>query len=129
MVDTSHGLISPAARFAVTEKANISNELGTFVGGEGTMDQYYHYHHHHHHQEQQHHNQGFERPSFHHAGILSPGPNSLPSVSPDFFSTIGPTDPQGFSSFFNDFNSILQSSPSKIQSPSSMDLFNNFFDS
>ncbi|VYS46773.1 unnamed protein product [Arabidopsis thaliana] len=90
MVDTSHGLISPAARFAVTEKANTSNELGTFVGGEGTMDQYYH----HHHQEQPHQNRGFERPSFHHAGILSPGPYSLPAVSPDFFSTIGPTDPQ-----------------------------------
>ncbi|KAG7597809.1 VQ motif [Arabidopsis suecica] len=126
-IDTSHGLISPAARFAVTENANTSNELGTFVGGVGAMDQYYY--HHHQQQQQQHQNRGFERPSFHHAGILSPGPASLPSISPDFFSTVGPTDPQGFSSFFNDFNSILQSSPSKIQSPSSMDLFNNFFDS
>lgn len=125
-IDTSHGLISPAARFAVTENANTSNELGTFVGGVGAMDQYYY---HHHQQQQQHQNRGFERPSFHHAGILSPGPTSLPSISPDFFSTVGPTDPQGFSSFFNDFNSILQSSPSKIQSPSSMELFNNFFDS
>ncbi|KAL1193043.1 Nuclear speckle RNA-binding protein B [Cardamine amara subsp. amara] len=125
--DASRGLISPAARFAATEKANTSNGQG-FVGGVETMDQYYHHHHHHHHNHHQ--NRVMERPSFCHAGILSPGPTSLPSISPDFFSTVGPTtDPQGFSSFFNDFNSILQTSPSMVPSPSSMDLFNNFFDS
>ncbi|XP_010498583.1 PREDICTED: nuclear speckle RNA-binding protein B-like [Camelina sativa] len=125
--DASHGLISPAARFASTERANTSNELGKFVGGVGTMDQYYN--HLHHNLQQQHQHHPIERPSFHHAGILSPGPTSLPLISPDFFSTVGPTDPQGYSSFFNDFNSIIQSSPSRIQSPSSMDVFNNFFDS
>ncbi|EOA36400.1 hypothetical protein CARUB_v10010842mg [Capsella rubella] len=124
--DASRGSISPAARFASTERANTSNELGKFAGGVGTtMDQYYT----HHHQQQQHqHHHQIERPSFHHAGILSPGPTSLPLISPDFFSTVAPTEPQGFSSFFNDFNSILQASPSTIQSPS-MDVFNNFFDS
>lgn len=113
------GSISPAARYAAMERANTSNEIG-FVGGVETMDQYYHHHHQ---------NGAIERPSFYHGGILSPGPTSLPSISPDFFSTVGPTEPQGLSSFFNDFNSILQTSPSTTQSPSSMDLFNNFFDS
>lgn len=111
------GSISPAARYAAMEKANNSNELG-FMGGD-----HHNHHHHHHHQ-----NGVIERPSFYHGGILSPGPTSLPSISPGFFSSVGPTDPQGLSSFFNDFNSILQASPT-IQSPSSMDLFNNFFDS
>uniref|UniRef100_A0A1J3CY46 Protein MKS1 n=2 Tax=Noccaea caerulescens TaxID=107243 RepID=A0A1J3CY46_NOCCA len=119
-MDTSRGSISPAARYAAMEKANASNELLGFVGGVETTNQYYHHHQ----------NRATQGPNFYPAGILSPGPTSLPSISPDFFSPVGQTtDPQGLSSFFNDFNSILQTSPSKIPSPSSMDLFNNFFDS
>lgn len=111
--DASRGSISPAARYAAMEKANFSNELG-FVGGIESTNQYYQHDHHQ--------NRATER-----AGILSPGPASLPQISPDFFSTVGGSDPQGFSSFFNDFSSILQATPT-IPSPSSMDLFTNFFD-
>ncbi|ESQ34669.1 hypothetical protein EUTSA_v10008673mg [Eutrema salsugineum] len=120
-MDASRGSISPAARYASTEKANASNyELG-FAGDVASTDQFYHHHHQ---------TRAIERPSFHQAGILSPGPTSLPPISPGFFSTVvGPSDPQGSSSFFNDLNSILQTSPSTMPSPSSMDLFNNFFDS
>lgn len=110
--DASRGSISPAARYAAMEKANTSNELG-FVGGVETTNQYYQEHHHQ--------NRTIER-----AGILSPGPASLQPISPDFFSTVGASDPQGLSSFFNEFSSILQATPT---STSSMDLFNNFFDS
>ncbi|CAH8389967.1 unnamed protein product [Eruca vesicaria subsp. sativa] len=80
--DASCGSISPAARYAAMEKANASSELG-FVGGVETTDQYYQQHHHHQ-------NRAIER-----AGILSPGPASLPPISPDFFSTVGASDPQG----------------------------------
>ncbi|KAF8050846.1 hypothetical protein N665_1287s0017 [Sinapis alba] len=112
--DASRGSISPAARYAAMERANVSNELG-FVGGVESTNQYYQHDHHQ--------NRANER-----AGILSPGPASLQPISPDFFSTVGASDPQGLlSSFFNEFSSILQATPST--STSSMDLFTNFFDS
>ncbi|CAH8351737.1 unnamed protein product [Eruca vesicaria subsp. sativa] len=119
-LDTSHGSLSPAARYAVMEKANASNEVG-FVADVETTDQYYQHHHHQ--------NRAMGMPSFYNAGILSPGPTSLPLISQESFSTVAPpNDPQGLSALFNDFNSILQTSPPKIPSPS-MDHFNNFFDS
>lgn len=115
-LDTSCSWLSPAARYAVMEKANASNEVG-FLGGVETTDQY-----HHHHQ-----NQAFERPNFYNAGSLSPEPTSLPLISQEFVSTVAPpNDPQGLSALFNDFNSILQTIPPKLPSPST-DLFNNFF--
>ncbi|KAG2303467.1 hypothetical protein Bca52824_032118 [Brassica carinata] len=107
--DASRGSISPAARYAAMEKANVSSELG-FVGFPRNNQE-------HHHQ-----NRTIER-----AGILSPGPASLQPISPDFFSTVGASDPQGLSSFFNEFSSILQATPSTSTSP--MELFTNFFDS
>ncbi|KAG2321059.1 hypothetical protein Bca4012_055927 [Brassica carinata] len=117
-LDTSCSSLSPAAPYAVMEKANVSNEVG-FLGGGETTDHYYHHHHQ---------NRAIEMPNSYNAGILSPDPTSLPLISQEFFSTVGPSDPRGLSSLFNDFNSILQTSPPKIPSPS-MDPFNNFFDS
>lgn len=72
-------------------------------------------------------------------GILSPGPTSLPPIPPSFFSPA--SDPNSFS-FFHDLspalhgnknfmeNSNFMPSPSSTNffSPSSIDLFNNFFD-
>ncbi|KAF8113659.1 hypothetical protein N665_0046s0010 [Sinapis alba] len=43
-LDTSCSSLSPAARYAVMEKANASNEVG-FLGGVETTDQYHHHHH------------------------------------------------------------------------------------
>ncbi|KAJ0086641.1 hypothetical protein Patl1_08112 [Pistacia atlantica] len=83
-----------------------------------------------------------ERSSFF-PGILSPGPTSLPMISPSFFSP--PSDPNSFSNFFHDLSPVLHGnknfmegsfmpSPSSFLSPHitsptpSIDLFNNFFD-
>ncbi|CAN8312787.1 unnamed protein product [Cochlearia groenlandica] len=109
------GSVSPAARYAATERANELGFVGDLYATEHNYNQ----------------NRGAiieVRPGFCPNGILSPGPTSLPSISPNFFSPVT-TDPQGLSSFYNDFNSILQTSSSTIPSPSSMDIFNNFFDS
>ncbi|OMO55361.1 VQ motif-containing protein [Corchorus olitorius] len=130
----SSGAISPAARFATIEKTRSpegknqqiviseeENNLGFVQGIEM--------------------NHGVERTSFL-PGILSPGPTSLPPISPNFFSP--PSDPN-LISFFHDLSPVLHGnknfiegsfmpSPSGfnfspyIPSPSSMDLFNNFFD-
>ncbi|KAK6257686.1 hypothetical protein QUC31_001145 [Theobroma cacao] len=124
--------ISPAARFATIEKTKspegkkqqISEENFGFVQGVEM-------------------NHGVERTSFF-PGILSPGPTSLPPISPNFFSP--PFDPNS-SNFFQDLSPVLHGnknfiegsfmpSPSSfnilpyITSPStpSIDLFNNFFD-
>ncbi|XP_022753666.1 nuclear speckle RNA-binding protein B-like [Durio zibethinus] len=130
--DTS-GAISPAARFATIEKTKspewkkqqISEENFGLVQGIEM-------------------NPGVERTSFF-PGILSPGPTSLPPISPNFFSP--PSDPNLFS-FFRDLSPVLHGnrnfiegsfmpspssfniSPFLIQSPTtpSIDLFNNFFD-
>ncbi|KAF3594033.1 hypothetical protein DY000_02023760 [Brassica cretica] len=119
-VDTSCSSLSPAARYVVMEKDNASNEVG-FVGGVETTDQSYYYHHHQ--------NRVMDIPNSYNGGILPPDPTSLPLTSQEFLSTVAPpNDPQGLSALFSDFNSILQTSPPKIPSPS-MDLFNNFFDS
>ncbi|GAV77644.1 VQ domain-containing protein [Cephalotus follicularis] len=75
-------------------------------------------------------------------GILSPGPSSLPTISPNFFS---PAYDPNLVSFFHDLSPVLHGnrnfmegsfmpSPSSIVSPlissptPAMDLFNNFFD-
>ncbi|XVF64380.1 hypothetical protein PTKIN_Ptkin09bG0164800 [Pterospermum kingtungense] len=132
--DTS-GAISPAARFATIEKTKspegrkqqqISEENFGFVEGIEM-------------------NPGVERTSFI-PGILSPGPTSLPPISPSFFS---PTSDPNSISFFHDLMSpVLQGNKNFIEgsfmpSPSSfnispylltspitpsIDLFNNFFD-
>ncbi|KAL8134420.1 protein MKS1-like [Apium graveolens] len=85
-------------------------------------------------------------------GILSPGPSSLPPIPPNFFSPLMSSDPNPLS-FFHDLSPVLQTSrnfnidgsfmPSNfIPSPSnnlfspninyspspSVDFFNNFFD-
>ena len=130
--DTS-GPISPAARFATIEKTKspegkrqqINEENFGFVEGIEM-------------------NPGVERTSFF-PGILSPGPTSLPPISPNFFSP--PSDPNSIS-FFHDLSPVLHGnknfiegsfmpspssfnfSPYLITSPitPSIDLFNNFFD-
>ncbi|XVE55191.1 hypothetical protein DITRI_Ditri03aG0139700 [Diplodiscus trichospermus] len=130
--DTS-GAISPAARFATIEKTKSpegkrqqsSEENFGFVQGIEM-------------------NPGVERTSFI-PGILSPGPTSLPPISPNFFSP--PFDPNSVS-FFHDLSPVLHVnrnfiegsfmpspssfniSPYLIPSPitPSIDLFNNFFD-
>ncbi|KAE8701642.1 PHD finger family protein [Hibiscus syriacus] len=132
--DTSSGAISPAARFATIEK--------TKPPAEGKKQQIYEE------------NYGFvegiemnravERTSFL-PGILSPGPTSLPRISPNFFSP--PSDPNSIG-FFHDLSPVLHGnrnfiegsfmpspssynmSPYFIPSPftPSIDLFNNFFD-
>ncbi|XP_022772355.1 nuclear speckle RNA-binding protein B-like [Durio zibethinus] len=131
--DTSDA-ISPAARFATIEKTKspegkkqpiFSEENFGFVEGIEM-------------------NPGVERTSFF-PGILSPGPTSLPPISPNFFSP--PSDPNSIS-FFHDLSPVLHGnknflegsfmpspssfniSPYLITSPitPSIDLFNNFFD-
>ncbi|KAJ4700920.1 VQ motif-containing protein [Melia azedarach] len=131
-LNDSSGAISPAARYASIEKTKTSPEKNKklnyteeqnmgFMGGI-EMD----------------HN--IERSSFF-PGILSPGPTSLPMISPSFFSP--PSDPNSVS-FFHDLSPVLHGnknfmegsfmpSPSFISpyitSPTpSIDLFNNFFD-
>ncbi|KAK8538830.1 hypothetical protein V6N13_009192 [Hibiscus sabdariffa] len=132
--DTSSGGISPAARFATIEKTKppaegkkqqVCEESYGFMEGMG-MDP------------------GVERSSFL-PGILSPGPTSLPRISPSFFSP--PSDPNSIG-FFHDLSPVLHGnrnfiegsfmpspssfniSPYFIPSPTnpSIDLFNNFFD-
>ncbi|GMI77089.1 hypothetical protein like AT1G21326 [Hibiscus trionum] len=132
--DTSSGAISPAARFAAIEKTKppaegkkqqIYEENYGFVEGM-EMDS------------------GVERASFL-PGILSPGPTSLPRISPSFFS---PTSDPNSIGFFHDLSPVLHGnrnfiegsfmpspssfniSPYFLPSPStpSIDLFNNFFD-
>ncbi|XVF37128.1 hypothetical protein REPUB_Repub19eG0119000 [Reevesia pubescens] len=130
--DTS-GAISPAARFATIEKTKTPEGKkqqigeGNFGFVEGIEM-----------------NPGIERTSLF-PGILSPGPTSLPPISPNFFSP--PSDPNSIS-FFHDLSPVLHGnrnfiegsfmpspssfniSPYFIPSPSisSIDLFNNFFD-
>ncbi|XP_039065541.1 nuclear speckle RNA-binding protein B-like isoform X2 [Hibiscus syriacus] len=132
--DTNSGVISPAARFATIEKTKppaegkkqqIHEENYGFVEGIEM-------------------NPGVERTSFL-PGILSPGPTSLPRISPSFFSP--PSDPYSIG-FFHDLSPALHGnrnfiegsfmpspssfniSPYFIPSPTtpSIDLFNNFFD-
>ncbi|KAH7568029.1 hypothetical protein ACOSP7_009621 [Xanthoceras sorbifolium] len=125
------GAISPAARYASIEKTKSSSPEKNK-------------------QQSQDHNMGFlegidmdhniERSSFF-PGILSPGPTSLPIISPSFFSP--PSDPNMIS-FFHDLSPVMHGnknfiegsfmpSPSSFISPritsptSSVDLFNNFF--
>ncbi|XWS21757.1 hypothetical protein CRYUN_Cryun30bG0081500 [Craigia yunnanensis] len=133
IVNDTSGSISPAARFATIEKTKspegkkqqINEENFGFVEGIEM-------------------NPGVERTSFF-PGILSPGPTSLPPISPNFFSP--PSDPNSIS-FFHDPNPFLHGnknfiegsfmpspssfniSPYLITSPitPSIDLFNNFFD-
>ncbi|XWS15239.1 hypothetical protein CRYUN_Cryun35bG0077600 [Craigia yunnanensis] len=127
------GAISPAARFATIEKTKspegkrLQNSEENFGFVEGIEM-----------------NPGIERTSFI-PGILSPGPTSLPPISPSFFSP--PSDPNSIS-FFHDLSPVLHGnrnfiegsfmpspssfsiSPYFIPSPStpSIDFFNNFFD-
>lgn len=132
--DTTSGAISPAARFATIEKTKppaevkrqqIYEENYGFVQGIEM-------------------NPGVERISLF-PGILSPGPTSLPRISPNFFSP--PSDPNSIA-FFHDLSPVLHGnrnfiegsfmpspssfniSPFSIPSPTtpSIDLFNNFFD-
>ncbi|XP_044475614.1 nuclear speckle RNA-binding protein B-like [Mangifera indica] len=122
--------ISPAARYASIEKAaktpdkmNEANNIGGLV--EGIEMDY-----------------NIERSSFF-PGILSPGPTSLPMISPNFFSL--PSDPNSFSNIFHDLSPVphgnknflegsFMPSPSSFLSPHitsptpSIDLFNNFVD-
>ncbi|XVF39117.1 hypothetical protein PTKIN_Ptkin01aG0009700 [Pterospermum kingtungense] len=131
------GAISPAARFATIEKtrspegkkqhilSTLEDQNFGFVEG---LEM----------------NPGVERTSFF-PGILSPGPTSLPPISPNFFSP--PSDPNSIS-FLHDFSPVPQGnrnfiegsfmpspssfniSPYLLPSPTtpSIDLFNNFFD-
>ncbi|XVE60163.1 hypothetical protein DITRI_Ditri05aG0105900 [Diplodiscus trichospermus] len=131
--NASSGAISPAARFATIEKTKspegkkqqISEENFAFVEGIEM-------------------NPGVERTSFF-PGILSPGPTTLPRISPNFFSP--PSDPNSIS-FVHDLSPVFNGnknflegsfmpspssfniSPYLITSPitPSIDLFNNFFD-
>ncbi|KAE8718625.1 putative ATP-binding cassette transporter [Hibiscus syriacus] len=132
--NTSSGAISPAARFATIEKTKpategkkqqVYEENYGFVEGIKV-------------------NPGVERTSFL-PGILSPGPTSLPRISPSFFSP--PSDPNSIG-FFHDLSPVLHGnknfiegsfmpspssfniSPYFIPSPTtpSIDHFNNFFD-
>ncbi|XP_010537290.1 PREDICTED: nuclear speckle RNA-binding protein B [Tarenaya hassleriana] len=120
------GSISPAARYAATEKANnisssssssppiknqSNSELG-FAGGSRQEQQF----------------PAIERPSFF-PGILSPGPTSLPPISPNFFSPVTTIDPLTGLPFFNDISSIIHQPSPSIPSPYSLDLFNNLFGS
>ncbi|KAJ0025801.1 hypothetical protein Pint_07968 [Pistacia integerrima] len=128
--DTS-GAISPAARYASIEiaaKTPDKMKKQQVIG--------------HDHEEGIEMDHNIERSSFF-PGILSPGPTSLPMISPSFFSP--PSDPNSFSNFFHDLSPVLHGnknfmegsfmpSPSSFLSPHitsptpSIDLFNNFFD-
>ncbi|XP_047306868.1 protein MKS1 [Impatiens glandulifera] len=129
------GAISPAARFAATEKTKLSPEKqrGHHLMNEelGMFDQVL-----------------LERTPtgtlF--PGILSPGPASLPPIPSKMFqSPAAAADPNPFNTMFNDFSPMLGNSSFMIPSPSnyflspkfssptttttpSMDIFNNFFD-
>ncbi|GLU16571.1 hypothetical protein SLE2022_329980 [Rubroshorea leprosula] len=120
------GAISPAARYATIEKANNSPEgkkqadenIGFVEGIEMGP--------------------GVERTSLF-PGILSPGPTSLPPISPNFFSP--GFDPNSIS-FLHDLSPVVHGNKNFIEgsfmpSPSnfiysypspSIDLFNNLFD-
>lgn len=142
--DTS-GAISPAARFATIEKTNSTAEGGRkqilqVINSEenfGVLEGI-----------EMNNNPGG---SFNIQGILSPGPNSLPPISPNFFSPA--SDPNSIS-FFHDLispvvhgnknnfidgsNFVPSPSSFNIFSPNyqlltspitpSIELFNNFFD-
>lgn len=124
------GAVSPAARFASIEKIKSpegrrsllqSGDLEMVEGVEIST--------------------GLEKPGYF-PGILSPGPGSLPPIPPNFFSPAA--DPNTFNSFFHDLSPVLHSnrnyidgsfmpSPSNllsshVTSPSSLDLFSNYFD-
>ncbi|KAK3229823.1 hypothetical protein Dsin_001704 [Dipteronia sinensis] len=129
------GAISPAARYASIEKTRSTSpeknkkqllqssedeNMGFVEGIE--MD----------------HNINIERSSLF-PGILSPGPTSLPAISPSFFS---PASDPNMISFFHDLSPVMHGNKNFIEgsfmpSPSSfistsptpsVDLFNNFFD-
>ncbi|CAL5384493.1 unnamed protein product [Camellia sinensis] len=138
--DHANGAISPAARFASTEKTKSpekkkqqhqqqqeeSSDMGMIEGVEISTE--------------------VERTGFF-PGILSPGPAALPPIPANFFSP--PSDPNPMS-FLYDFSPVLQGnnknylegsssfmmpSPSFFLSPHitspttpSLDIFNNFFD-
>ncbi|XP_065880331.1 protein MKS1 [Euphorbia lathyris] len=125
------GAISPAARYATIEKAKspkdkmmphqqIIGDMGNLLGGFEMS------------------NQVMERSANLFPGILSPGPGSLPPISPNFFSP--PSDPNMLS-FLHDLSPVVHRnfmegnfmpSPSTFVSPRftsptpSVDLFNNF---
>ncbi|GLT32174.1 hypothetical protein SLA2020_068600 [Shorea laevis] len=123
------GEISPAARYATVEKANTSPEgkkkqlavekVGVVEGIEI--------------------GHGVERTTLF-PGILSPGPTSLPPISPNFFWPALSTDPNSFSFLQDLISPVINGSknfiegsfipsPSSFVSPTpSIDLFNNFFD-
>ncbi|CAK9187374.1 unnamed protein product [Ilex paraguariensis] len=125
----NNGAISPAARFASTEKTKSPQGKRPQNGDVGMVE-------------------GIEistevegTASF--PGILSPNPSSLPTIPPNFFSPSS-TDPNSLS-FFYDLSPVLQGnrnytegsfmpSPSNFLSPNltsptpPLDFFNNFLD-
>lgn len=137
---TNHDPISPAARLASIEKTKLNKEIKK-------QEQ--------HQQQQQLTGFGFvegieniERSNNQFPGILSPGPTSLPVISPHFFSP--PSDPTMIN-MFHDLSPVMHGNRNFIEgsfmpspstsfisprffsstSPSttpSVDLFNNFFD-
>uniref|UniRef100_A0A2P2IRU9 VQ motif-containing family protein n=1 Tax=Rhizophora mucronata TaxID=61149 RepID=A0A2P2IRU9_RHIMU len=121
------GAISPAARFATIEKAKSPKEKKQQqVGDVEGLDM----------------GQVIESSSLF-PGILSPGPASLPPISPSLFASL-PPDPNTFGFFYdispglhgnrNFIEGSFMPSPSTFFSPSiisptsSVDLFNNLFD-
>ncbi|XVE95660.1 hypothetical protein REPUB_Repub02eG0117800 [Reevesia pubescens] len=97
--DTS-GALSPAARFATIERINSPEGKKQQIGGEnfGFVEGIEM-------------NPGVQRTSFF-PGILSPGPTSLPPISPNFFSP--PSDPNSIS-FFHDLSPVLHGNRNFIE--------------
>lgn len=125
--------ISPAARYASIEKTKSPDKKKTNQGQSSSGIEDFQKEDDHNHN----HNQNIERSNIF-PGVLSPGPTSLPTISPNFFSP--PSDPN-LISYYHDFNAVVHGNRNYIEgsfmpSPSSsflsptpsFDIFNNFFD-
>ena len=118
--DRNSGVISPAARFAVTEYVDRASkgETGSRAMGEADIGA------------------GIDEITGMFPGILSPPPTSLPPIPQDMFLPLSETSPLGGKHYMDNDHTTLEPThsnnafPPKIMaySPNSQDYFINFYD-